>query len=92
MAEKEIHIMSDLEALMIVHNNLKIDLVNARINVTAFSTKSVTEPANPAWAGELAKWKQIQTNMQTTLDMVKGFIKEAIDNEKKDINNGKESN
>lgn len=92
MADKEIHLMSNLEALMVVHNNLKIDLVNARINVTAFSTKSVTDPANPQWAGELAKWKQIQANMEATLTMVKGFIKEALDNDKKDIDNKKESN
>ncbi len=91
MADKEIHLISDLEALMIVHNNLKIDLVNAKINITQFSTKTVTDPANPAWAGELAKWKQIQKNMEDTLTMVKGFIKEALDTERKEIDN-KEKN
>jgi len=90
--DKAIHLISELEALMIVHNNIRIDLVNARINISQFSTKSITDPANPNWAGELAKWKQIQINMQATLTMLNGFIKEAIDNEKKNINNNKESN
>lgn len=92
MDDKKIHLMSDLEALMIVHNNLKIDLVNARVNVTSFSTKSVTDPSNPAWAGELARWNQIQTNMKATLEIVNGFIKEALDKEKQKLNTDKESN
>ena len=90
--DKSIHLISDLEALMIVHNNLKIDLVNTKINITQFSTKSVTDPANPAWAGELAKWKQIQANMEATVTMVKSFIQEALDKEKKSLDTDKESN
>ena len=68
--------------MILVRNNISIEIVNATLNMNAFSAKSITDPGNPQFQGEVAKWKQVSENMKQTRKDVDQLISQEMKKEK----------